>query len=131
MLGQSGIAISFGTLVVFAVITGLIIIGLTLYSATVDRIRDYATLKAIGATNGYITRLILMQALIFAIVGFLLSYGLLEGFRFGIGKTGAIFSYTWVFRLAFLLITLFISLVGAIFAIRRITSVEPATVFRG
>jgi putative ABC transport system permease protein len=44
------------------VISGFFIIGLTLYSSAVDRIRDYGTLKAIGATNGYITRLILLQS---------------------------------------------------------------------
>ncbi|MCS6809602.1 MAG: ABC transporter permease, partial [Bacteroidota bacterium] len=59
ILSTSGIAISTGTLIVFAIISGLVIIGLTLYSATIDRIRDYVTLKAIGSTNGFITRLIL------------------------------------------------------------------------
>jgi len=44
ILSSSGIAISTGTLIVFAVICGMVIIGLTLYSAAVDRIKDYATL---------------------------------------------------------------------------------------
>ena len=46
MLGSTGIAISIGTLLIFAVISGFFIIGLTLYSAAIDRIRDYGTLKA-------------------------------------------------------------------------------------
>ncbi|MBU6120634.1 ABC transporter permease [Hymenobacter siberiensis] len=131
VLGTSGIAVSFGSLIAFAVISGFFIIGLTLYSAAIDRLKDYGTLKAIGASNGYVARLILLQALIFAVVGFGLGYALIEGFRFGIGKSGVLFSYSWVLRGAFLGITLLISMGGAVFAIRRISGVEPASVFRG
>lgn len=131
VLARTGIALSIGTLLIFAVISGFFIIGLTLYSAAIDRIKDYGTLKAIGATNGYITRLILLQAVLFAIVGFSIGMGLAEMFRFGISKTGTIFQYTWALRGAFLLTTSLISLGGATFAIRRINGVEPASVFRG
>ena len=130
VLSTTGIAISIGTLLIFAVISGFFIIGLTLYSAAIDRIRDYGTLKAIGATNSYITRLILLQALIFTVVGFLFGMALAEGFRAGIANAGTIFFYTWPLRLAFLLITMLISFGGAVFAIRRINGVEPASVFR-
>ncbi len=131
ILSTTGIAISIGTLLIFAVISGFFIIGLTLYSAAIDRIRDYGTLKAIGATNGYITRLILLQALLFALVGFGVGMLLTELFRFGIAKVGTSFHYTWPLRFAFLMVTTMISLGGAIFAVRRINGVEPASVFRG
>ncbi len=65
ILGTSGIAFSVGTLIIFATLSGIIIIGLTMYSAAVDRLRDYGTLKAIGADNRTIRNLILTQALIF------------------------------------------------------------------
>lgn len=130
VLSQSGIALSIGTIIIFAVIAGLFIIGLTLYSAAIDRIRDYATLKAIGATNGFITRLILSQALILALLGYLVATGLTELFRQGIANAGTLFNYSIGIRLTFLVVTLLISLCGAIFAIRRINKLEPATVFR-
>ena len=131
ILSTSGIAISTGTLIVFAILSGLIIIGLTLYSATIDRIRDYATMKAIGSTNGFITRLILLQCLILALVGYVISTVLLQGFKFGISQGGVLFEFTPIIRVGFFIVTLVISLCGAVFAIRRITSLEPATVFRG
>ena len=121
---------SVGTLVVFAIIAGLFIIGLTLYSAAVDRIRDYGTLKAIGATNTYITRLILTQAAMFGIFGFILGSLLLEGFKKGISNAGVLFEYPLWLRIAFFVGTMLISLGGAVFAVRRITQVEPASVFR-
>lgn len=131
ILGESGIAASTGTLVVFAVISGFVIIGLTLYSAAIDRIRDYATLKAIGSTNGFVAKLILTQAFLLAVVGYIISTGLLEGFRQGVANAGLSFTLSPLLRGGFLLITLLISTTGAIFAIRKITKVEPATVFRG
>lgn len=131
VLGSSGIALSVGTLIIFAILSGSVIIGLTLYSAATDRIRDYATLKAIGATNLFVMKLILSQAMIFAILGYGLGLLLITGFKNGIAKAGTVFDYSPALYFGFLLITLFISLIGAVAAIRRITKVEPAAVFRG
>lgn len=131
ILGTSGIGASTGTLVLFAIISGFFIIGLTMYSSALDRIRDYGTLKAIGAGNGYVRGLILSQAAIFAIVGFVIAYGLLEGFRIGVRGSGLLFSFSWQIVAGIFGITLFISLFGAVFALRRITGLEPAAVFRG
>ncbi|KER09743.1 MAG: hypothetical protein HY22_09110 [[Candidatus Thermochlorobacteriaceae] bacterium GBChlB] len=131
ILGTSGIAASTGTLIIFAVIAGLFIIGLTLYSAAIDRIRDYATLKAIGATNRYVTNLIAAQAVMFAVIGFHVSAFFLEGFRSGVANAGLVFDYSVSFRATLLGGTMLLALIGAIFAIRRITKLEPASVFRG
>ncbi|HRI58288.1 MAG TPA: ABC transporter permease [Saprospiraceae bacterium] len=131
VLRTNGIAASFGSLIAFAIVAGFIIIGLTLYSSAIDRIKDYGTLKAIGATNGYITRLILTQAFILAVVGFVIGRGMVEGFRQGIASAGTIFHFPMWLQYAFFFLTLFIALGGCLFAIRRINSLEPAQVFRG
>lgn len=130
ILGSSGIAISTGMLIIFAIISGIVIIGLTLYSSAVDRIKDYATLKAIGANNGYVRKLIFIQAIIIAIIGFTIGQFLVEGFRNGLASKGAIFIIPYWLRIIYLAITLLISLGGAMFAISRITKAEPASVFR-
>ncbi|MEY3248851.1 MAG: hypothetical protein RL742_894 [Bacteroidota bacterium] len=130
ILRSSGIALSVGTLIIFAVLSGLVIIGLTLYSAAIDRLRDYGTLKAIGATNGYITRLILSQALLISMVGFAFGRLLVEGFRMGIAQAGTLFHFPPAVQIGFFLLTLIISLGGSLFAIRRINSLEPAQIFR-
>lgn len=130
VLRTNGIAMSFGSLISFAIISGFIIIGLTLYSAAIDRIKDYGTLKAIGATNGYISKLILLQAAIIAVFGYLIGRGMVEGFRKGIESSGTIFSYPYYIELALVFIVFFIALGGSFFAIKRINSLEPAEVFR-
>jgi putative ABC transport system permease protein len=54
-----------------------------------------------------------------------------EGFRNGIAKAGTLFDYPLWLRVGFLIITIFLALVGSLFALRRITKLEPAAVFRG
>ncbi len=131
LLGSSGIAISLGSLITFALIVGFVIIGLTLYSAAIDRIRDYGTLKAIGANNWYVRRLILMQAFLIACVGFALGFLLVLGFKQGVAQAGTLFEFpAWV-PLALLGVTLLIAFFGSTFAIRRIVLLEPSAVFRG
>ena len=130
ILMSSGIALSTGTLILFALIAGFFIIGLTMYSSALDRLKDYGTLKAIGAGNKYISRLILTQAMLFSIVGFLIGLLLLEGFRRGVEQSGLIFSFSPLILLSMFAIIGLISLSGASFALSRLRSVEPATVFR-
>ncbi len=131
ILTTSGIGASTGSLIVFAIIAGFFIIGLTMFSSALDRLKDYGTLKAIGATNGYLRSLILGQAFSFALSGFILAFILLTGFRKGVESSGLVFSFSPIVIASLFGVTLFISLFGAVFAIRRISGVEPASVFRG
>lgn len=128
---SSNIGTSVGSLVVFAIISGFFIIGLTLYSSALDRIKDYGTLKAIGATNSYVRNLILLQSFLFAIIGFLLAVLLLNGFKTGVANAGLIIDYSANQIAGLFVITIFISVGGSFFAIKKINSVEPASVFRG
>lgn len=130
LLGTTNMGLSFGTLVVFAIITGFFIIGLTLYSAVLDRLKDYGTFKAIGATNGYVQRLILTQALIFALIGFVIAIGLLLIFKTSVADKGLILNFQPSLIAFLLFVTLFISIGGSLFAIRKINKLEPASVFK-
>ncbi len=131
IVASSNIGTSIGSLVVFAIISGFFIIGLTLYSSAIDRLRDYGTLKAIGATNRYITRLILTQSLITATLGFLIAWFLLVGFQKGVANAGLLFSLSPSLLISLYLLTLIISTGSALFfSIRTIGNVEPASVFR-
>jgi putative ABC transport system permease protein len=130
ILGSSGIALSTGTLIIFALISGFFIIGLTMYTSALDRLKDYGTLKAIGASNKFISSLILMQASIFAVFGFIIAYFLLLGFQKGVAYSGLIFSFSPLLLLAIFAVIGLISIGGASFALRRIKGIEPASVFR-
>ena len=129
ILISSNMGMSFGTLVIFAMISGFFIIGLTLYSSALDRIKDYGTLKAIGAKNKFVNRLIIAQAFLYASIGYILAMFLIYGFKFGVAKSGLNINVSIPFALFLLLVTMLISIGGSLFAVRKISKLEPASVF--
>ena len=102
-----------------------------MYSSALDRIKDYGTLKAIGASNNYIRKLILIQAILFAVVGYIFAYLLLLGFKSGVAGTGLLVHYRPDVLVGIFVVIVSISVIAATFALRRIKGVEPASVFRG
>ncbi len=129
VLKDGGIGESIGSLIIFAIVAGGVIIGLTLYSAAKDRIDDYATMKAIGAYRKVVTSLLLLQASIIATAGFAIAALLIQGFRLGVENSGVRFSFPWYLWLLLFLLTLIISLSGAYFASKSIRNVKPSKVF--
>ena len=61
---------------VLLILISTIIIALIIYTLTLDKVRDIALLKLIGARNGVIAGLILQQALLMGGVGYLIAWGL-------------------------------------------------------
>ena len=59
-----------------AYIVGLLVIGLTIYIATLERTREYGVLKAIGANNGNLLLIVFIQAFVSAGLGMLVGVGL-------------------------------------------------------
>lgn len=130
ILSTTNMGVTFGTLIAFAIVTGFFIIGLTMYSAVLDRVKDYGTLKAIGAKNSYVRKLILMQAFIFSVIGFSIALLLLLGLKQGMTNAGLILRFTPELLSVLFSVTLFISVGGSLFAIGKINKLEPASVFR-
>ena len=69
ILKESGIGQSIGMGAVMALLCGFAIVSLTMFSAVVDHVREFGTLKAIGATNTDLAKLLLAQAVTCAIAG--------------------------------------------------------------
>ena len=55
------------------IIVGIVIVAQTLYASTKDHLNEFATLRALGASAGYINKVILMQAVLSALIGYLLG----------------------------------------------------------
>lgn len=130
VMTANNMGMSFATLVLFGIISGFFIIGLTMYSVTYDRIKDYGTLKAIGASGKYITRLVVTQSIIYAIFGYLVSLILLIISKIGMAKGGLIISLSPALLSFLFLTTLIISVGSSYFSIRKLKTVEPSSVFR-
>lgn len=121
----NGILGSFYMMITFALVAGAIIVGLTMFSSVNDRIRDYGTIKAIGGSNRIITKLILRQAILYAIIGFVLTVVLLMVLKFllGVSLSGGLLLFLFS-------MTLIMSLLGSFFCLRKIFKLEPVQIFR-
>src|SRR3989442_8672204 len=83
-LRNTGIPVNFGITVMVALIVGTVVAGQTFYIFTIENLKQFGALKAIGVTNGRIVAMILQQALLVGSIGFSL----------GIGMTAAFFEIT-------------------------------------
>jgi putative ABC transport system permease protein len=131
ILTATSIGITIGTGAAFAVIVGFVIVALTMFSSVVDHLREFGTLKAIGATNGDLARLLIVQAVFCAVVGWGIGEALVALLVRGIsGPQLPLTLPPWLIALTFggiLLLCIFASTLALV----RLRKVEPAMVFRG
>ena len=125
----AGIAVLLAALL--GLVVGVVVVAQTIYATTMDRLREYGTLKAMGASNGYIYRVIIKQAVISAVLGY--AAGMLVSlFVVHASKTGgASIVLPWPMGLVMLGLTLLMCVVAAIVSINKVTRIDPAMVFKG
>ncbi len=130
-LKYTGMPVNFLTAVALGFIVGITISGQTFYNFTLDNLRYFGTLKAMGATNGMLLRMILLQALVVAVIGYGLGVGAasLWGSYFGTHSQLA-FRLPWQLLVITAVAILFICLTAASLSIRKVMKLEPAVVFR-
>lgn len=111
-------------------VVGIVIVGQTLYATTVDRLPEYATLRAMGAPNGYLHRVILKQAAISAVFGF--AGGMVLVGLVVLASAGSTVAVAMPAGLVGILavLTLCMCALGALVSIRRITRIDPTSVFQ-
>jgi putative ABC transport system permease protein len=113
-------------------LVGLAIIGLTMYTTTAERLRDFGILKAIGARNWFLVRTVITQAAILGLAGF--AVGLGASMLAGVIIVRLVPDIGVSIRLLSALQTLAavvgMSLVAALLPVVRITQVDPLMVFR-
>ena len=131
-LSSTGIPVNFGITILLGFVVGAAITGQTFYLFTIENLKQFGSLKAMGVSNLRLVGMILTQALV---VGFL-------GYGVGIGLTAAFFEATsGITHLAGLHMTLpaaggvgiavmVIIMLTALMSIRRVLILEPAVVFR-
>lgn len=132
-LQHTGIPINFGTTVILAFLVGCAIAGQTFYLFTVENLKQFGTLKAMGVTDRRIVAMILIQALVVGGIGYGLGVGTAS--IFGIVAQARMellaFYLPWQVVLISGICVLFISLISSLLSIKRVLVLEPATVFQG
>lgn len=121
-----------GILFVIAFIVGSAIVGLTIYTATIEKSREYGVLKAIGSSNGTLYRVVLAQSLIAGTIGFVVGLALsfLVSWVTSYVVSGFISTIGWLDALEVFGAAMLMSLLASWIPARRLASIDPALVFK-
>jgi putative ABC transport system permease protein len=109
----------------------MLIVGQTIYNSTIEHIKEYGTLKALGASNGEIYKIIFSQAFLNAIGGYLISLVVTLVSVKLYESAGMVMVVQRGVNLLVLLLTLIMCLTASAVSIRRIRRIDPAILFRG
>ena len=132
-LAHTGIPLNFGITIAIALLVGTLVAGQTFYIFTIENLKQFGALKAIGVTNWRIMLMILLQAVTVAAIGF----------SIGISMTAAFFESTknkidlrgfylpWQVAVGTACAVLVIVMLASVISIRKVLVLEPAVVFRG
>lgn len=129
---STGIPVNFGITVALGFIVGTAIAGQTFYLFTIENLKQFGNLKAMGVTNWRIIQMILLQASIVGLLGYGIGIGLSAGF-FELTKDIthlAGFQTPWQVALLTAVAVAFIVVLSSLLSIRRVLVLEPAVVFR-
>jgi putative ABC transport system permease protein len=128
---NTGIPISFGITVIVGFVVGIAISCQTFYAFVLENIRHLGALKAMGASNGKLCLMLILQAFTVGIIGFGLGLLATAGFAMGALKNEEPpFYMSWQIPAVALAVILFICTVAALLGIWRLSRFEPAMVFR-
>jgi putative ABC transport system permease protein len=128
---NTGIPVNFGIAVALGFIIGTAIAGQTFYNFTLENLRYFGTLKAMGATNGILLRMILLQALLVGALGYGLGVGAASLFGYLLGGTELAFRLTRELLMFSGTAISLICILSALVSIRKVMNLEPAIVFKG
>lgn len=117
---------------VISFIVGLALLSLTIYSATIERAREYGIMKVLGASPLRLYRIVLSQSASIALLGFGAGVGL--AFLFNRVAEDVVPEFAtyirWQDVALALAVAAFMTLVATFLPINRIARVDPASVFR-
>ncbi len=127
----TGAGLAVLTAALMGLIVGVAVVAQTIYAATMDHIREYGTLKAMGATNRYLYRVLIEQAVWSAILGYGFAMIVAHFIVQSSEKGGALILLPLSMKIGMLFLALFMCIAAALVSINKVTRLDPAMVFKG
>ncbi len=114
---------------ILGIIVGTVIVAQTLYSSTKDHINEFATLRAMGSSRGYIYKVIIWQAILNAVIGFGLAALVGAAVVHATAASALPIVITPELSVGLFVLTVVMCIISAIAAIMKVTRIDPAQVF--
>ncbi|UZP67539.1 ABC transporter permease [Desulfovibrio mangrovi] len=128
---STGAGVSLLLAALLGFIVGMVVVAQTLYATTLDHMAEFATLKAMGAPNSFIYKILILQAIISASLGY--GCGMIICMyivKLNTGGDAAILLPQDV-ALGMLGLTIIMCVTASFISIRKVTTIDPAIVFKG
>ena len=128
---RTGIGFILGLGAIVGIIVGIVVIGQILYTSVAEHVKEYGTMKAMGAPDSTLYGIIGLQALIMAVIGFLPGV-LLASFvaSYAMAHRGILILLSAQSNVLIFVVALAMSVIAAAFAMQRVTRVDPYVVFK-
>jgi putative ABC transport system permease protein len=127
---NTNIGFVFSLLTAMGFVVGIILVYQILYTDVADHWSEYATLKAIGYTNLYLMGVVIQEAIILSVFGFIPGFLISQIFYdLGATVTGLVFQMTVERVVNLYILTFMMCLVSGLIAVRKVQRADPAEVF--
>lgn len=127
---NTGIPINFGTAVILAFLVGTAIAGQQFYNFTHDNLRYLGALKAMGAGNLLLLRMVVLQALLVGLLAYGLGVGLASAFGYAMRNTELAFRLLPQQLYTTGVVVLTVCALSAAVSMIKVVRLEPAVVFK-
>jgi putative ABC transport system permease protein len=129
----TGIPINFGIAILLGFLVGTAIAGQTFYLFTVENLKQFGALKAMGASNLSVVGMVMLQALVVGLLGYGTGVGAASAFGMAnlASDSELAFFTPWQLPLITAGLVIVICLLSSMLSIRKVLVLEPAVVFRG
>ncbi len=131
ILDKTGILINFGITIALGFVIGLLVAGQTFYTFILDNLKHFGALKAMGASNWTVLRMLCVQVVVVGSIGYGLGLGgaSLTGILFARG--GLAFQMPWTIPVVGGLAVMICCLAAGGLGMIRVLRLEPSVVFKG
>lgn len=126
----TGVPINFGIAVLLGFLVGVAIAGQTFYNFTIENLKQFGALKAMGASNATLLRMILLQALLVGTIGYGIGVGAASLFGIVSRNSELAFRMPWQILAITAGAVTVICMISALISIRKVVKLEPAIVFK-
>jgi len=130
LLVSTPIGMTLGVSTIFGVLVGFIIVTLSMFSAVVDNLREFGTLKAMGATTSDLTKLLLVQSVVFALAGSVIGLGLTTTIAGALRSAKLTILQTPELMAGTVVVMMLLCIVASSLSLLRLARLEPAMVFK-
>jgi putative ABC transport system permease protein len=130
ILTRTGILVNFGLAVGLGFLIGLLVTGQTFYHFTLDNLKHFAALKAMGASGRMLVGMIAMQAILVAAIGYGLGVGGAAVMGGLLEAGGLAFNLPWQLLVFSAAAVLGVSVIASVLSVRRVLVLDPSSVFK-